>query len=135
MNRHAILILLASAFMVLPAPAFADRSDYPPLCENPSVLKRIVSKFGWAERRTWHRGFVIDEIISPRLRYQILNGPTSIKHDHCAARAVMTDGSIRRIYYSVERGMGFASIGNNVRFCIVGLDPWRVYGAACSTVR
>jgi len=135
MNRHAILILLASALMALPAPAFADRQDYAPLCQNQSVLKRIVSRFGWAERRTWHRGFEIDEIISPRLRYQILNGPTSIKHDHCSARAVMTDGSIRRIYYSVERGMGFASIGNNVRFCIVGLDPWRVYGAACSTIR
>ena len=135
MNRYAIFVLLASALTALPAPAFADRQDYTPLCQNPSVLKRIISRFGWAERQTWHRGFEIDEIVSPHLRYQILDGPTSIKHDHCSARAVMTDGSIRRINYSIERGMGFASIGNNVRFCIVGLDPWRIYGAACSTIR
>lgn len=135
MTRHAVLLLLVSAIMTLPAPAFADRRDYAPLCGSQTVLKRIVDRFGWAERRTWHRGFQIDEIVSPRLRYQILRGPTAIRHDHCSARAMMTDGSVRRIYYSVERGMGFASIGDNVRFCIIGLDPWRVYGAACSTVR
>jgi hypothetical protein len=127
--------MFLAAMMAAPGTAVADRGDYPALCESERVLSDIVRRFGWAERRTWHRGFEIDEIISPRLRYQVTRGPTSIWHDHCTARAVMTDGTTRKIYYTVERGMGFASIGNYVRFCIVGLDPWRVYGAYCSTVR
>lgn len=129
------LACLSSVVFILTVPALAGGRDATPRCENPSVLNRITSKFAWAERNTWHRGFVIDEIISPRLRYQVLNGPTSIRHDHCSARAVMSDGRIRRIYYAVDRRQGLASIGTNVRFCIIGLDPWRVYGAACSTVR
>ncbi|HMB47991.1 MAG TPA: hypothetical protein VKN63_06915 [Afifellaceae bacterium] len=140
MSRHAFLTMFVCAIMALSglavsSPAQAGGRDYPPLCHSQSVLNRIVGRFGWAERRTWHRGFQIEEIVSPQLRYQVLNGPTAIKHDHCSARAIMTNGTSRRIYYSIERGQGFASIGNNVRFCIVGLDPWRIYGAACSTVR
>lgn len=125
---------LTACLFALSAPAFSE-SRQAPQCQNQSVLNRIAGKFAWAERNTWRRGFVIDEIISPRLNYQVLNGPTSIRHDHCLARAVMTDGRVRNLYYMVERGQGFASIGNRVQFCIVGLDPWRVYGAACSTVR
>ena len=135
MSRYLILSLLGAILLVLPTSAFADSRTYQPQCENQAVLNDIKSRFSWAERRTWHRGFVIDEIQSPRLRYQILYGPSSIKHDHCSARAIMTDGSTRHLYYAIDRRMGFASIGNYVRFCIVGLDPWRIYGAACSTVR
>jgi hypothetical protein len=135
MSRYLIPSLLGAILLVLPATALADGRAYEPQCESRAVLNHIKNRFSWAERRTWHRGFVIDEIRSPRLRYQILYGPSSIRHDHCAARAVMSDGSVRHLYYAIDRRMGFASIGNYIRFCIVGLDPWRIYGAACSTVR
>jgi len=129
------LALSACALLLVAAPASADGKRGVSRCQDQAILKRISDKFAWAERNTWHRGFVIDEIVSPNLRYQVNNGPTTIRHDHCTARAIMTDGSVRRIYYTVERRQGFASIGDNVQFCIVGLDPWRVHGAACSTVR
>ncbi len=136
MVRIAVLAaLFVSGMFALSAPAFSKNRAFASQCQNQSILKRITGKFAWAERNTWRRGFIIDEIRSPRLNYQILNGPTSIRHDHCLAKAIMTDGRVRNIYYMVERGQGFASIGNNVQFCIIGLDPWRVYGAACSTVR
>jgi hypothetical protein len=104
-------------------------------CDDPAILKRIESRFDWAEQRTWHRGFEIDEIVAPRLRYQVLNGPSIILHDHCIGDAVMTDGSVRTLVYAVSRGMGFASMGDGVSFCVQGLDPWRVFGADCSTVK
>jgi hypothetical protein len=104
-------------------------------CDDPAILKRIESRFDWAEQRTWHRGFEIDEIVAPRLRYQVLNGPSIILHDHCIGDAVMTDGSVRTLVYAVSRGMGFASMGDGVSFCVQGLDPWRVFGAGCSTVK
>ncbi len=104
-------------------------------CDDPAILKRIESRFDWAEQRTWHRGFEIDEIVAPRLRYQVLNGPSIILHDHCIGDAVMTDGSVRTLVYTVSRGMGIASIGDGVRYCVQGLDPWRVFGTSCSTVK
>ena len=104
-------------------------------CDDPAILRRIESRFGWAEQRTWHRGFEINEIVAPRLRYQVLNGPSIILHDHCIGNAVMTDGSVRTLVYTVSRGMGFASIGDGVNYCVQGLDPWRVFGAGCSTLK
>ncbi len=127
--------LSVCALLFASAPANADRAADPSRCTDQAILKRISGKFAWAERNTWHRGLLIDDIRSPRLRYRVLNGPTTIRHDHCQAQARMNDGSVRRIYYTVERRQGLASVGDNVQYCIVGLDPWRVYGAACSTVR
>lgn len=107
----------------------------PDRCEDRGVLQNIMERFYWAERHTWHRGFHITQIEHPRLRANVFNGPSLIPHRHCVARAVMTNGLAHKVYYSVEDEMGFASIGDKVFFCIPGLDPWRVHGAACSTVR
>ncbi len=104
-------------------------------CDDPAILERIENRFDSAEQRTWHRGFEIDEIVAPRLRYQVLNGPSIILHDHCIGDAVMTDGSVRTLVYTVSRDMGLASIGDGVSYCVQGLDPWRVFGAGCSTVK
>lgn len=113
----------------------AGDPEYPSRCQDRSVLNWITGNFAWAERNQWQRGFTIEEISSPRLRYQVNYGPSIIAHDHCQAQARMTNGRVWPVYYTVERGQGFASIGDKVRYCIVGLDPWHVYGAACSTVR
>ena len=137
MPRQMTALALFS-FLVLLAPNVANASDgdiFTPRCQEQSVLNWISSNFAWAERNQWQRGFVIDEIMSPQLRYQVNFGPTTIPHDHCQAEALMTDGRVWRVYYTVERGVGFASIGDKIRYCIIGLDPWHVYGAACSTVR
>ncbi len=129
------LALLACLLLFAPKSAMAGDREYAPRCQDQSVLNWITGNFAWAERNQWHRGFIIDEILSPQLRYQVNFRPTTIRHDHCQAQALMTDGQVWRVYYTVERGQGFASIGDKVMYCIIGLDPWHIYGAACSTVR
>jgi len=105
-------------------------------CANKRVLRQIVDRFAWAENETWHHGFVIARIEEPRLRYTIEPQELgTIPHRHCVARAVMTDGRAYTLYYTTEEEMGFASIGDGVSFCLLGLDPWRVHDAFCRTVR
>ncbi len=104
-------------------------------CSDTRTLARITERFAWAERNTWQRGYQIAVIERPRLRYTVLRGPSRIRHRHCHASALMTDGVRRTVYYTVSAGMGFASIGNGVDFCLAGLDPWRVHGAACRSLR
>ncbi len=107
----------------------------PDPCDDRGVLQNIMERFFWEERHTWHRGFHIAQIEAPRLRYNVFNGPTLIPHRHCVAHAVMTNGHVHKLFYSVEDEMGFASIGDKVFYCIPELDRWRVHGAYCSTVR
>ena len=107
----------------------------PDPCHDRGILQNIMERFWWAERHTWHRGFYIAQIEYPQLSENVFNGPSLIPHRHCVAHAVMTNGVVYNVFYSIEDEMGFASVGDKVFFCIPDLDPWRVHGADCSTVR
>jgi hypothetical protein len=104
-------------------------------CANPNVLGRIMERFAWAERNTWHRGFVMVSIEDPRPSGHPFTEPGLIKRDYCMGESVLTNGQTHAVYYAIEYGVGFASIGNYVDFCVLGLDPWRVHDGACRTVQ
>ena len=54
---------------------------------------------------------------------------------YCGATVILSDGQGRDIWYLIEEGQGFASIGNNVEFCVSGFDRWYVYNGACRVLR
>jgi hypothetical protein len=94
-----------------------------------------MERFAWAERNTWQRGFVMASLENGRLSGHPYAEPGMIHREYCMADAAMTDGSLRTVYYAIEFGVGFASIGNYVDFCVLGLDPWRVHDGGCRTVQ
>jgi hypothetical protein len=104
-------------------------------CGDANVLNRIVERFAWAERNTWRRGFVMAALENPRPSGHPFFEPGIIRRDYCAADSIMTNGQAHSVYYAIEYGVGFASIGNYVDFCVLGLDPWHVHDEACRTVR
>lgn len=104
-------------------------------CDNRSVLMRIMQRFAYAERKTWHRGFEIASIENARLSYHPYAEPGLVLRRYCVAESVMTNGDVHKLYYAIEFGQGFAGLGNYVDFCVLGLDPWRVHDGACRTVR
>jgi hypothetical protein len=104
-------------------------------CGSSGVLGRIKSRFAYAERNTWHRGFVIASIGNPRPSGHPFAEPGWVKRDYCRADTVMSDGSAHPVFYVVEHGLGFAGIGRDVDFCVPGLDPWHVHDGDCRTVR
>jgi hypothetical protein len=54
---------------------------------------------------------------------------------YCDATVALSDGDRRDIWYLIEEGQGFASIGNNVEFCVAGFDRWLVYNGRCRVLR
>ena len=54
---------------------------------------------------------------------------------YCGATVSLSDGDSREIWYLIEEGQGFASIGNNVEFCVSGFDRWYVYNGRCRVLR
>lgn len=142
MRSHSLLLLLSvvaaapagaadmSLPLVVPAPVAAESA-----CANGRVLGRIQSRFAWSERTLWHRGFVIQSIGNPRPSGHNTSTPGIIERDYCVADSLMTNGAAHPVYYVIEYGQGFASIGNYVDFCVLGLDPWHVHDGECRTVR
>lgn len=104
-------------------------------CADSGVLHRIQRRFAWAEHKTWQRGYVIDRLENPRPSGHPYYEPGLIERDYCMAEAIMTNGDIRRVYYAIEHGAGFADLGRYVDFCVLGLDPWHVHDGTCRTVR
>ena len=125
----------AADYHVAPPPRAAAPDVVGALCANPHILGRIKNRFAWAERHTWHRGFMMASLSNPRVNYPMLNGPSMISQVRCIADATMTDKTQRTVFYSVEAEMGFASLGKGVDFCVLGLDPWRIHDDECRTVR
>lgn len=58
-----------------------------------------------------------------------------IARRYCGATVRLSDGRDRPIWYLIEEGMGFASIGDNVEFCVSGFDRWYVYNGGCRVLR
>ncbi len=104
-------------------------------CADPTVRKRIMERFAWAERNTWHRGFEIASLANGRVGEHPFFEPGIIHREYCTADATMTNGRAHQVFFTIEFGQGLASIGNYVDFCVLGLDPWRVHNEGCRTVR
>lgn len=104
-------------------------------CADPFVLARIKGRFAWAEKNTWHRGFDMATLAKARFSDHPFFEPGIIERKYCQAEARMTNDTTHTVYYAIEIGQGFASIGNYVDFCVLGLDPWHVHDEACRTVR
>ena len=142
-----ILSALLSAALALPlllaqplttAHAFWRHSDREALaCDDPKVLKRITSKFRTQAREVHHDKLLAiasyDAVHEHRYLERRDNRP--IARRYCGATATLSDGRERTLWYLIERGVGFASIGDNVEFCISGFDRWNVYNNSCRILR
>jgi hypothetical protein len=47
----------------------------------------------------------------------------------------MTNGMPYAVFYVIEHGLGFAGLGRDIDFCVLGLDPWHIHDGDCRTVR
>ena len=124
MTMKSLIIAFAATLGVslssVASPALAFSGGNFPACDAPQVLSYIQNRFVWTDRLVLKRGLAIDHI-EPRL--------------YCHGTAQMNDGHKRQIWWLIEGGMGFAGLGDNLEFCISGLDPLKVHGAWCRSVR
>ncbi|AWC24699.1 hypothetical protein CO731_04190 [Aminobacter sp. MSH1] len=112
-------------------------SDYPGICGNASVLNRITSRFSYQVRHVPNlpQVGITDFQRIHEHRYLPADESHPIGRRYCGATVTLSDGGDRDIWYLIEEGMGFASIGDNVEFCVSGFDRWYVYNGRCRVLR
>jgi hypothetical protein len=134
----AFVLTLASSLAAAadaPSPMLVSAPTDAAACAGAGALARIKQGFAWAERNTWHRGFIIESIGNPRPSGHAYTEPGLVKRDYCVADSVMTNGRGHQVYYAIEHGLGFVGLGSDIDFCVPGLDPWHVHDGDCRTVR
>ena len=136
----AALLSAALALPLVSAPAQAGwlwKEREARECGHPHVLKRISSKFRTQAREVHHEKTLAitdyGDIHEHRYLEKRENRP--IARRYCGAEVTLSDGRGRTIWYVVERGVGFASVGDNVEFCVSGFDRWNVYDNGCRILR
>ncbi|MFC3071784.1 hypothetical protein [Shinella pollutisoli] len=128
---------ILAAIAALPLAGFAAPAAAGGACGEPAVLETIARDF--ARHAPVYQGIdaTIDAIDGIRLtRAEPRTADiSSVERHYCHADIALSDGGRHDLWYLVEHGMGFAGYGLHVEFCVAGLDPWHVYGAACRSLR
>lgn len=125
-----------AADLVAPGPyAAATDSD----CADPRRLASIERDFG-VQAREVHKQPDLEIVTITDIRENrylpIEEDIRSVERLYCKANAGMSDGNTRTLWYLIEYGEGFAgAFGDNVEFCLSGLDRWNVYDGHCRVLR
>lgn len=106
-----------------------------PDCASTDVLGQIVERARYGERFAYRHGEDLRRIDLINEYHVEAFGPAPIQRRFCKAQALMSTGHTRKLYYMIEKGMGFAGTGYKVEFCLQGLDSWGVYDGNCRSLR
>lgn len=132
---------LAASLGVTQAAHAADLSVYSDddggVCGQPWVLSKITNRFSYQVHHVPHLPDVqiTDFHRIHQHRYLPASETWPIGRRYCGATVSLSDGRDRTIWYLIEEGQGFASIGDNVEFCVSGFDRWMVYNGICRVLR
>ncbi len=136
----ASLLLIAASAAAQPQVARADflglDLKLEDKCDTGWVLAYIKERFDGKVRAYLDSKLFITRIHDPVLRYaRLRDDEHRVGRQYCQAKVEMTDRKIRDIFYTLEYPWGFSGQLTHIEFCIPGMDPNRVYGRLCSTVR
>jgi hypothetical protein len=104
-----------------------------PPCE--SALSEISSRFAETESTFWNSALQItgyDHVRETAFRpWQSDNIPRR----YCSAKAMISDGKLHTVNFSIIEDGGLASFTDGIEYCIVGLDRNWAYNPACRAAR
>lgn len=133
----AVAALLMTGGASLAADALRGVRDDTQPCAEPKVLRKIVSRFDHQVKNVPNLPDVaiVDFNRVAEVRYIPQSEDRPIARRYCTAHVDLSDGRNRQVWYLIEGGMGFASIGDGVEFCVSGFDRWLVYNGYCRVLR
>ncbi|PZO77149.1 MAG: hypothetical protein DI629_15210 [Mesorhizobium amorphae] len=109
----------------------------PTVCAEDQYLSRIEKRFAYQVKHVPNlpdvriAGFydIREQVYEPSDEFR------PISRRYCSATVTLDNSESRSIWYLIETDQGFASIGENVEFCVNGFDRWMIYNGACRILR
>jgi hypothetical protein len=106
-----------------------------PLCDDVTVLAQIRGDFDSRERNDWDTPLGIDSFAATRETGFRSKGLSYIPRRYCQADALVNDGSVHKVVYTIGEGAGFLGYGSGVTWCIVGMDRNHAFAPDCEALR
>jgi hypothetical protein len=106
-----------------------------PLCDHPSVLGRISSRFAHKEGEYWNSALQI--VAFERLRETAFRpwAHDAIPRRFCSGQVLVSDGVRRTVHYAIIEDAGWIGATWGVEWCVVGLDRNWAYNPRCKMAR
>lgn len=98
-------------------------------------LSSITSQFAEKESTFWNSALQITGYANVRETAFRPWQSDNIPRRYCTASAMLNDGKLRTVHYSIIEDGGIAGFGQGVEFCVVGLDRDWSYNPACKAAR
>lgn len=146
--RWAALLLPLGLLAAAPAAALTGRNEVVPAerrvlpydaqipgCEDTGVLAKVAQRFAEKEAKFWNSSLQIVEVDHIRRLAWRPWGLDYIPRRFCTATVTISDGSRRRMDYSVREDLGMISMTWGVEFCVHGLDRNWAFNPACKMAR
>jgi hypothetical protein len=106
-----------------------------PACDDGKVLRRITWAFAEREKLYWEPVLSLQAFEIPHEVAYMPWGNEFIPRRYCRTNVLVSDGKKRPLWYSIGEGLGEASIGWGVEWCVTGLDYNRSFAPACKMAR
>ena len=99
------------------------------------ALPRIVHEFAEKESTFWNSSLQITGFSAVRETAFRPWQSDNIPRRYCSGEAMLNDGKARKVHFSIIEDGGFASYGNGVEWCVVGVDRNWAYNPACRAAK
>lgn len=132
----AALAGVGSARPLVPAERrYLPYDGFLPACDDPAALQRIQERFHDRESQFWRTGLEIMGFDAIQEIGYRTNGLDYIPRRYCRARAYMNDAKWRSVSFSINKDLGLIGAGDEVDWCVDGLDREDAYAPACKMAR
>jgi hypothetical protein len=102
-----------------------------PYCDDPGVTGKIASRFAKRESGYWNSSLRIEAFDRQREIGYRPWGPSFIPRRFCVGRVLVSDGSYRKVSYSIAEDLGIIGATWGVEWCIAGLDRNLAFAPNC----
>lgn len=146
--RWAALLLPMGLIAATPAAALTGRNEIVPAerrvlphdahipgCGDTGVLAKVAQRFAEKEAKFWNSSLQIVEVDRIRRIAWRPWGLDYIPRRFCTSMVTLSDGSRRRMDYSVREDLGMISMSWGVEFCVHGADRNWAFNPACKMAR
>ena len=105
------------------------------LAECEKALGTITNQFWEKESTFWNSNLRITAYGQVRETAMRPWQSDNIPRRYCSAEAMISDGKMRTVHYSIIEDGGFAGYGQGVEWCVTGLDRDWAYNPNCKAAR
>jgi hypothetical protein len=106
-----------------------------PSCSDGAVLSHIQRWFASRETSYWQSTLTIDGFDKVGIVAERPWGSDYVPRRFCTARALMSDGHVRRVDYFIKEDLGIIGMSWGVNWCVHGLDRNYAYAPDCKMAR